>query len=44
MTPAVIGALIGLGFALVEYVMFGILIRRAEERGETGPGPRACAV
>jgi hypothetical protein len=40
MSPALIGALVGLAFAAVEYVMFGILIARARERGETGKGPQ----
>jgi hypothetical protein len=35
-----IGALVGLVFAAVEYVMFGALIRRAGDRGEGGNGPR----
>jgi len=38
-SPALIGALVGLAFAAVEYVLFGALIRRAHERGETGRGP-----
>jgi hypothetical protein len=41
MTAALIGALVGFAFAAVEYVMFGVLIARAAERGETGSGPRA---
>ena len=41
MSVALIGALVGLAFAAVEYVMFGVLIARAHERGETGPGPVA---
>jgi hypothetical protein len=40
MSHALIGALVGLAFAVVEYVMFGALIARAARRGETGPGPR----
>ena len=40
MSWALIGALVGLAFAAVEYFMFGALIRRAARRGETGQGPR----
>ena len=40
MSVAFAGALVGLAFALVEYVMFGALIRRAADRGEAGQGPR----
>ncbi len=40
MSPALIGALVGLTFAAVEYVLFGALIRRAAHRGEAGQGPR----
>ncbi|MYZ47814.1 hypothetical protein [Propylenella binzhouense] len=40
MSPALIGGLVGLAFAAAEYVMFGALIGRAAERGETGRGPR----
>ena len=40
MSPALIGALVGLAFAAVEYVLLGALIRRAAERGEVGQGPR----
>ena len=40
MSPALIGALVGLAFAVVEYFMFGALISRAETRGEKGQGPR----
>ena len=41
MSLALIGALVGLAFAAIEYVMFGVLIARAAERGETGSGPKA---
>jgi hypothetical protein len=40
-SPAALGAIVGGAFAIVEYVMFGVLIARAHERGETGPGPAA---
>jgi hypothetical protein len=40
MSPALIGGLVGFAFALVEYFLFGALIRRAERRGEKGQGPR----
>ncbi|MGQ7791932.1 hypothetical protein ACUN0C_05945 [Faunimonas sp. B44] len=40
MSPALAGAFVGLAFAAVEYVMFGVLIARARERGEEGRGPR----
>ncbi len=40
MSPALIGGLVGLAFAAVEYFLFGALIRRAAERGEAGQGPR----
>ena len=36
---AVIGALVGLAFAVVEYFVFGGLIERALRRNEKGPGP-----
>jgi hypothetical protein len=36
---AAIGALVGLAFAVVEYVVFGGLISRALQRGDKGPGP-----
>jgi hypothetical protein len=39
MSAGVIGALVGLAFAVVEYFVFGGLIERALRRGETGPGP-----
>ena len=40
MSPALIGALVGLAFAAVEFFMFGALIRRAAVRGEGERGPR----
>ena len=40
MSPALIGGLIGLAFAVVEYFLFGALIARAARRGEEGPGPK----
>jgi hypothetical protein len=40
MSLPLIGALIGLAFAAVEYFLFGALIRRAAQRGEAGQGPR----
>jgi hypothetical protein len=40
MSPALIGALVGLAFAVVEYFFFGVLIERAMKRGEKGAGPR----
>ncbi len=40
MSIALIGALVGLAFAVVEYGLFGVLIQRAERRGEAGGGPR----
>jgi hypothetical protein len=40
MSTALIGGLVGLAFAMVEYWMFGALIERAERRGERGRGPR----
>jgi hypothetical protein len=39
MSAGVIGALIGLAFAVVEYFIFGTLIERALRREEKGPGP-----
>ena len=39
MSGAVIGALVGLAFAVVEYFVFGGLITRALQRGDKGPGP-----
>ena len=40
MSWALIGGLVGLAFAVVEYFLFGALIERAERRGEAGQGPR----
>ena len=40
MSPALIGGLIGLAFAVVEYFLFGALIERAARRGEKGQGPK----
>jgi hypothetical protein len=39
MSLALIGLLVGLAFALAEYVLFSALIRRAAARGEVGRGP-----
>jgi hypothetical protein len=39
MSLAVIGGLVGLAFALVEYFVFGALIDRSVRRGAKGPGP-----
>ena len=39
MSPALIGALVGLAFAVVEYFWFGVVIDRAARRGEGGRGP-----
>ncbi len=39
MSLALIGGLVGLAFAVVEYFIFGALIARAEKRGEGGRGP-----
>ena len=44
MSPALIGALVGLAFATVEYVLFGALIGRVARRGETGAGPQVLDV
>ena len=41
MSYALAGALVGLAFAVAEYVMFGALIGRAARRGEEGAGTRA---
>ena len=38
MSYPLIGALVGLAFAVAEYFMFGIIIRRSAERGEAGSG------
>ena len=40
MSSALIGGLVGLAFAVVEYFFFGVLIERARLRDEKGPGPR----
>ena len=40
MSPSIIGALVGLAFAVAEYFWFGVLIDRAARRGEAGAGPR----
>ena len=40
-SPAAVGAIMGGAFAIIEYMMFGMLIARAAERGETGSGPKA---
>ena len=40
MSYNLIGALVGLAFAVVEYFMFGVIINRATARGERGGGPR----
>ena len=39
MSYPLIGALVGLAFAVAEYFLFAILVRRSAERGETGRGP-----
>jgi hypothetical protein len=39
MSAALIGGLVGLAFAVIEYWMFGALIERAARRGEKGQGP-----
>ena len=39
MTAGIIGALVGLAFAVVEYFIFGGLIARSLRRDEKGPGP-----
>ncbi len=36
-----IGALVGLAFAVVEYFIFGMVIARGARRGEAGKGPQA---
>jgi len=41
MSPALIGGLVGLAFAIVEYFWFGMIINRTRGRGEAGQGPRA---
>jgi hypothetical protein len=40
MSPALIGGLVGLAFAIAEYFWFGMVINRAGRRGEAGRGPR----
>jgi hypothetical protein len=40
MSPALIGGLVGLAFAVAEYFLFGALIARAARQGEEGQGPR----
>jgi hypothetical protein len=40
MSAALIGALVGLAFAVAEYAVFGAVIARARQRGETGKGPQ----
>ena len=40
MSPALIGGLVGLAFAVAEYFLFGALIARAARRGEEGQGPK----
>ena len=40
MSPALIGGLVGLVFAVAKYFLFRALIARAARRGEEGQGPR----
>ena len=40
MSYALIGALVGLAFAVVEYFVFGVLITKTVDRGEQGSGPQ----
>jgi hypothetical protein len=40
MSPALLGALVGLAFAVAEYFWFGVIIDRAFRGGREGPGPR----
>ncbi len=40
MSYSLIGALVGLAFAIAEYFMFGIIINRSDSRGEGGSGAR----
>jgi hypothetical protein len=40
MSGALIGALVGLAFAVVEYVVFGRLIEREARRDNKGQGPK----
>jgi hypothetical protein len=39
MSMGLIGALIGLAFAVVEYALFGALLNRSLRRGTKGAGP-----
>jgi hypothetical protein len=39
MSIPLIGALVGLAFAVLEYFVFGTLLRRSLERGAKGAGP-----
>lgn len=39
MSYALIGSLVGLAFAIVEYFIFGVLIAKTRTRGEKGRGP-----
>ena len=38
MSYPLIGALVGLAFAIAEYFMFGVIIGRAAERGDAARG------
>ncbi len=38
MSYPLVGALVGLAFAIAEFFLFGIIIRRSAERGEAGGG------
>jgi hypothetical protein len=40
MSLALIGGLVGLAFAVVEYFVFGALLTRARRNNETGRGPQ----
>jgi hypothetical protein len=44
MSLALVGGLVGLAFAVVEYFIFGSLIARSDRRGDRGAGPRALDV
>ena len=44
MSPALIGGLVGLGFALVEYFLFGALIRRVELTGGSPDSKRVLDI
>ena len=44
MSPALIGGLVGLAFAVAEYFVFGAVIARAIGRGEAGSGPRVLDI